>query len=291
MPSFHHVPVLLEPALRHLRPAPGDRFLDATLGGGGHAEALLRILGKGGCLLGCDRDPEAVEAARERLGRLGARIEIRQADFARAGEWIPKASLDGILLDLGVSSHQLDQAERGFSFSRDGPLDMRMDPGLERTAADLVNDLPAEELAGILYRYGGERRSRRLARAVAEHRSRQRIERTVELAELIQRALPGRGRIHPATRAFQALRMAVNREIESLEEGLAVLGGLLRPGGRMAVISFHSEECRRVKRYGDGEKGRGMEWVARKAVRAAPEEIRANSRSRSARLRVLERSR
>ena len=287
MPDYHHRPVLLAEVLECLVPGAGGHFLDGTLGGGGHAEALLSRCRR---LTGCDRDGDAVRVAGERLSRFGARVEIRHACFERAGDWIAPGSLDGALLDLGVSSPQLERAERGFSFLRDGPLDMRMDRSQERTAAHLVNSLPEEELAGILFEYGGERQSRRLARAMVAERRRGPLERTLQLARLVERVLPGRRRIHPATRTFQALRMVVNDEPGTLERGLRAIGPLLRPGGRLAVISFHSAECRKVKQYGrDAGEKLAMRWAVRKAIRAGLEERTGNPRSRSARLRVLER--
>ena len=295
-------------ALEALRPRPGGRYADGTLGGAGHAAALLAASSPTGWLSGCDRDGAAVEAAERRLAReFAGRFEVRRGNFADMDAWISKATCDGVILDLGVSSPQLDWPGRGFSFMQDGPLDMRMDDRQALSAADLVNGAEAEELARIFWEWGGERESRRLAAAIVRDRARRRIETTRELAELIERISPRRGRrAHPATRVFQALRMAVNDEIGSLKRGLDAAAALLKPGGRLAVITFHSVEDRVVKEFGR-ERTRDytvagdvdvpelrqprapeMKWVWRRAITPGEAELRENPRSRSAQLRVLE---
>ena len=306
--EFVHQPVMLEEVLEALRPRAGGRYVDATLGGGSHAEAILRASGPDGWLYGCDRDPAALEAARERLNEFTGRFELRQGNFSKLAEWIGQRSCDGVLADLGVSSPQLDQAERGFSFQQDGPLDMRMDPGQTATAADLVNGLSEAELSRILWELGDEPEARRIARVIVQERRHGRFDRTGQLARLIERVSPRRGsRIHPATRVFQALRMATNEEVESLKSGLAAAWSLLRAGGRLAVISFHSVEDRIVKDWGR-EKARDYtvrgevdlpdfreprvpegKLMTRKPLTAGEEELRTNPRARSAKLRVIER--
>jgi len=294
--------------LNALKPKPGGRYADGTLGGGGHAASLLAGSSPTGWLHGCDRDGAAVEAARRRLsGSFAGRFEIRQGNFAEMAGWIPAAICDGVLLDLGVSSPQLDTPERGFSFQHDGPLDMRMDVRQTLTAAELVNGASPEELAKIFWELGGERDSRRLARALANNRTRQKFETTRQLAEWVERLSPRRGKqTHPATKIFQALRIAVNDELGSLKRGLEAAMKILQPGGRLAVITFHSLEDRLVKGFGR-EQTRDytcpggvdvpelrqprvpeMRWVTRKAAKPGAGELRENPRSRSAQLRILE---
>ena len=262
-----------------------------------------------GWLYGCDRDGAAVEAARKRLAEFAGRWELRQGNFADLAEWVPAGSCDGVLLDLGVSSAQLDAAARGFSFQQEGPLDMRMDTRQPLTAADLVNTAGAEELARIFWELGGERQARRLARALVREREQRRLETTRQLADLIERLAPRGGKkTHPATRVFQALRIAVNDEIGSLESGLAGALKILRPGGRLAVITFHSLEDGVVKRFGRARaqdyaftggvdvpelrepRAPELKLVTRKAIRPGEAEIADNPRSRSAQLRVMEKS-
>lgn len=290
-----------------LRPSPASLIADGTVGGGGHAAALLRASAPTGRLVGCDRDGMAVAAATARLSEFTGRFELRQGNFAEMAEWLEPESCDGLLLDLGVSSPQLDRPGRGFSFQQDGPLDMRFDARQEMTAARLVNELDAEELAGIFWRYGNEEQSRRMARAIVRARQEQPLERTRQLAELIERLSPRAGRkTHPATKIFQALRMAVNDEIGSLERGLEGAVRILKPGGRLAVISFHSVEDRVVKEFGrrlsrdyesSGEvdvpelrrpRPPVLRWVWRKALKPGAAELKDNPRSRSAQCRVLE---
>lgn len=307
MMSEEHIPVLLDEVLDLLQPRPGGLYIDGTVGAGGHAAGILEVSAPDGRLLAFDRDREALAFAQERLQRFTDRVTFVHASYAAMGELAPVhgfAPVDGILLDLGLSSRQLEDGARGFSFMREGPLDMRFDTTAGQTAADLVNSLPAETLADIFWEYGEERHSRRYARAIVEARP---IQTTTELANLIEREAPGylqRKRIHPATQVFQALRIAVNRELEALETGLEAAISLLRPGGRVAVISFHSLEDRFVKNYFrdltkecicpprqpictcDVEPL--VTLITRKTVMPDEEEIEENPRSRSARLRVAE---
>ncbi len=291
-----------------LRPRAGGRYADGTVGGAGHAAAILDASSPNGWLSGCDRDGAAVEAARERLARYEGRFELRQGNFADLAEWVPAGSCDGVLLDLGVSSPQLDLAERGFSFQQDARLDMRMDQRQSLTAADLVNGASAEELAKLFWEFGGEPQARRFAKAIVHEREKQQFERTRQLAELIERLAPRYGKkAHPATRVFQALRIAVNDEISSLEKGLAGGFKLLKSGGRLVVITFHSLEDRVVKDFGRARardytftggvdvpelrepRTPEMRWVSRKAIKPSESEVAENPRSRSAQLRVMER--
>jgi len=295
--------------LSALRPRPGGRFVDGTLGGAGHAALVLDASSPTGWLFGCDRDGVAVEAASQRLAeKFAGRFEVRRGNYADLAGWLPERSCDAVLLDLGVSSPQLDSPERGFSFQQEGPLDMRMDNRQELTAADLVNGESAEALAGIFWKYGGERESRRIARAIVHDRALRKFETTRQLAELIERLSPRAGRkAHPATKVFQALRLAVNDELGSLRRGLEAAVKILKPGGRLAVITFHSLEDRAVKEFGR-ERSRGytfagavdvpelrlprapeLNWVTRKAILPGADELRENPRARSAQLRVFER--
>jgi 16S rRNA (cytosine1402-N4)-methyltransferase len=308
VPNFVHKPVMLTETIAALRPTPGGRYADGTVGGGGHAAAMLVASAPTGWLYGCDRDGAAVEAARRRLAPFAGRFELRQANFADWADWVPPGSCDGVLLDLGVSSPQLDVAKRGFSFQWDGPLDMRMDLRQRLTAAELLNEASAEELARIFWELGSERDARRFARAIVQDRESRRFATTRQLAELIERLAPRHGkRTHPATRVFQALRIAVNDEIGSLQKGLAGAVSLLRPGGRLAVITFHSLEDRVVKDFGRARardytftggvdvpelrepRTPDLKWLSRKAVKPSATELAQNPRSRSAQLRVFER--
>jgi 16S rRNA (cytosine1402-N4)-methyltransferase len=291
-----------------LRPRADGRYVDGTIGGAGHAARILSASSPTGWLYGCDRDGAAVEAARTRLAReFAGRFELRRGNFSGLAGWIPENSCAGVLLDLGVSSPQLDRPDRGFSFQQDGPLDMRMDDRQPLRAADLVNGESAESLADIFWAYGGERESRRLARAIVQDRARQRFETTRQLAELIERLSPRGGRkAHPATKVFQALRLAVNDEIGSLRRGLDAAVKVLQPGGRLAVITFHSLEVRELRAFAR-ERTRDytfsgpvdvpelrqarapeLKWVARKAIMADVGELRENPRARSAQMQVLE---
>jgi 16S rRNA (cytosine1402-N4)-methyltransferase len=298
--QFRHVPVLLTEVLDGLAPGGGGRYLDGTLGGGGHAAAVLEASAPDGCLLGIDADPAALAAAGARLSSFGERVTLAHGNFRDLGRLAREhgfEQVDGILLDLGVSSYQLDTPERGFSFAADAPLDMRLDPTSGATAADLVNGTPEADLADLIFRYGEERGSRRIARFIAEARRKQPIATTIELAELVARALGGRhGKIHPATRTFQALRIAVNRELESLETALPQAVELLAPGGRMAIIAFHSLEDRIVKLFFRAESGYGgseqparLQIITKKPIEASEQEARTNPRSRSAKLRIAKR--
>lgn len=305
-----HVPVLLEETVSRLVTEPGGWYVDGTAGAGGHASALLAAAGLDAHLLALDRDREALDLARAALEPFGDRVILERANFSEMAAVAARHGLGavrGILLDLGVSSMQLDCAERGFSFLRDSPLDMRMDDRQEMTAALLLKQLSPVELAEVLWRFGEEPMSRRIAKAVAEAIARgAALETTSQLAELVSQAKGGRrGRTHPATQTFQALRIAVNGELAALESVLPAALGLLAPGGRLAVISFHSLEDRRVKQFMAAHEGRmeslakgGSRWsgqlprarrVTRKAVTATDDEIARNPRARTAKLRVLER--
>lgn len=300
---------MLAEVLEALRARPGFLAADGTVGGAGHACALLAASSPNGWLYGCDRDGAAVEAATQRLNEAGyaGRFEIRRGNYAEMADWIPSASCDGVLLDLGVSSPQLDDAGRGFSFQHDGPLDMRMDSRQQLTAAEAVNSWSEAELARVFWEYGEEPQSRRFARAIAQDRQGRRFESTGQLAALIERLAPRHGKKkHPATRVFQALRMAVNDESRFLKSGLAAACSLLKPGGRLAVITFHSLEDRIVKEFGrerareytfPGEvdvpelrqpRAPELKWAQRKAVVPGEAELAENPRARSAQLRVLE---
>ena len=305
-----HVPVLLEETVSRLVTAPGGWYLDATAGAGGHASALLAAAGLDARLLVLDRDGRALELARAALAPFGGRAVLERANFSEMAAAAARCGVRGfrgILMDLGVSSMQLDEAARGFSFREEAPLDMRMDDRQELTAAELLRRLAPEELAQVLRRYGEEPMAKRIARAVGEALARgEPLETTTQLAALVERAKGGRrGRIHPATQTFQALRIAVNGELEALEQALPAALDLLEPGGRLAVISFHSLEDRMVKQFMTAHEGRmeslargGARWsgtlprarrVARKPVTPSEEEVRRNPRSRTAKLRVLER--
>lgn len=303
--GHQHIPVLVREVLDGLNVHPGGSYLDATVGGGGHAVAILDASAPEGRLLGLDRDPEAARRATERLSVYGDRANVVHASYvdlfqvAQREGFLP---LDGVLFDLGFSSWQIQDPGRGFAFSLEGPLDMRFDPGTELTAADLVNDLPEEELADLLYRYGEETKSRRIARAIVGARP---IATTGELARVVERAVGGRrSAIHPATRTFQALRIAVNGELEAIEAALPDAVTALKPGGRLAVITFHSLEDRIVKHFLRQESRdcicppelpvcqcdhtRTLRIVTRKPVVPSDREVQENPRSRSAKLRVAE---
>ena len=292
--------------LEGLCPRKNGRYADGTIGGGGHAEMVLKA-STGSWLGGSDRDDAAVEAASSRLAPFGDRVEVRHGEFSTMTDWIESGTLDGVLLDLGVSSHQMDEAGRGFSIRKEGPLDMRMDDRKNKTAADWVNTRSAEDLANIFWKLGGERHSRRIAGAIIRQRKLAPLKTTIELADVIEKVCPRKGRkTHPATRTFQALRMAVNDEAEELQKGLPRVVSLLKPGGRLVVITFHSGEDRTVKQFGREEtrdydvqgeedvpdlrvqRPARMRWVNRKAIRATEEEETKNPRARSAQLRVLE---
>lgn len=309
--EFQHQPVLMNQTLNSLKLRPGGVYLDGTLGGGGHTEAILQATEPDGKVIGLDQDDEALAAASQRLKPFGERFCPIRANFAEmeqvlAAEGI--AGLDGVLLDIGVSSHQLDEPDRGFSYMQDGPLDMRMDRRGGQTAADLVAELSESELANLIYRYGEEKFSRRIARRIVEQRAQTPIESTKQLAELISSAIPAAQRRkekqHPAKRTFQALRIAVNDELGVLERGLVAAFASLKSGGRLSVITFHSLEDRIVKNYFAGL-AKGCECppefpvcvcgkqpqallITKRPQTATEDELQSNPRARSAKLRTVE---
>ncbi|MEO6830527.1 MAG: 16S rRNA (cytosine(1402)-N(4))-methyltransferase RsmH [Acidobacteriaceae bacterium] len=290
-----HVPVLLEEAIQYLRILPGGTYADATLGLGGHSTAIARLLGPAGHLIAFDRDPEAIESAEARFVALRAelgdqmpRITIHATAFAEMASWAEPQSLDGILADFGVSSLQLDTAERGFSFQADAPLDMRMDTRSGATAEQVVNQASDEDLANLIYEFGEERRSRRIARAIVRARP---LTTTAQLAKVVAGSAPTikSDRIHPATRVFQALRIYVNGELEQISSLMNAAPQLVRTGGRMVAISFHSLEDRIVKdAFRAGRTAGTWQVLTPKPVTATEAEIHSNPRSRSAKLRAAE---
>ena len=280
-----HVAVLPAEVVRLLDPQPGQTWVDCTVGAGGHSRLIAEKLGESGRLIGLDQDPTMLELARPRLN--GLSVTLVRANFDQLAEVLANlsiAAVDGVFADLGFASDQIEQAGRGFSFRDDGPLDMRLDPTIGQTAADLVNRLSEGALADIFYEYGEERHSRRVARRIVERRAEKPFETTAELAEVVRRSVPRSGGLDPATRTFQALRIAVNDELGALERLLAVLPRVVRPGGKAAIISFHSLEDRRVKQA--FRKGDIWEPVTKKPVEAGDAEVSRNPRSRSAKLRV-----
>jgi 16S rRNA (cytosine1402-N4)-methyltransferase len=289
-----HVPVMVEEVCGLLSAHGPLAFVDVTVGTGGHASAMLRATSAR--MLGIDRDAGALSVARERLAEFGDRVALQQADFSELAGVIKETGFDGadaILADLGMSSYALDDAERGFSFRLDGPLDMRMDNRQTLRAYDLVNEESAEELARIIYTYGEERASRRIAKLIVDARRRHPIETTAELRAIVERALGARRwqGAHPATRTFQAIRIAVNREMESLATLLRDGPAILSPGGRMLVISYHSLEDRPVKeRFRELVRGGGYAEISRKVIKPSAAETGRNPRARSARIRCIERS-
>jgi 16S rRNA (cytosine1402-N4)-methyltransferase len=303
-----HVPVLLDEVLAGLQPRRGGYFVDCTVGLGGHAAAILEKISPSGRLLGIDADPEAIKLSQDKLSNYGEAVTLVNDNFAnleaicRRYHFHP---VDGILFDLGVSSLQLDTAERGFSFHLDAPLNMRFDPGQGLTASDIVNSFSEQELAKLIEKYGEERHSRRIARYIVQNRP---IATTVELARLVNQASGAptrRGKIHPATRTFMALRIAVNSELQNLELALKQTIDLLRPGGRLTVISYHSLEDRIVKQFmRDAASGclcppgtvicrcghtPTLKLISRKVIKPTSLEMESNPRSRSAKLRIAER--
>ncbi|MCR6686434.1 16S rRNA (cytosine(1402)-N(4))-methyltransferase RsmH [Pseudoxanthomonas sp.] len=297
-----HLPVLFAQVIDGLRVVPDGRYLDGTFGRGGHARGVLERLGPGGRLLLMDKDPEAIAEAERSFGD-DARVSIQRGSFAALASWEPARDLDGLLFDLGVSSPQLDVAERGFSFGKDGPLDMRMDPDSGESAAQWLARADEAEIAGVLWTYGEEKQSRRIARAIVAQRAQQPLERTAQLAELIGSVVPrGKDKSNPATRSFQAIRIHINRELADLEAGLDAALAALKPGGRLAVISFHSLEDRIVKQFVARHAkappaNRRLPAVQAfvptlaaigGAIRAEDDELAANPRARSAVLRVAE---
>jgi 16S rRNA (cytosine1402-N4)-methyltransferase len=282
--------VLLAETMELLAVRPGGLYVDGTLGLGGHAAEILARSAPDGRLLGVDRDAETLERARETLAPFAARTRLAHADYREVPALLGGEKADGILLDLGVSSVQLDTPERGFSFRLEGPLDMRMDRSRGETAADVVRDTREGELADLIYRYGEERASRRIARAIVDARRRERIDTTAALAAVVRRAVRrSRPGLDPATRTFQALRIHVNRELEGVDRALEALAGCLAETGRLGVIAFHSLEDRVVKHTFRDLSRRGFRLLTRKPVRPTETERLANPRSRSARLRALAR--
>ena len=306
--SSAHVPVLLDPVIAGLNLHEDGLYIDGTFGRGGHSLAILNRLGDTGRLLAIDRDPQAIAAAADAL-KSDPRFELIQGEFSELKEYAIKRNLlgkvDGLLFDLGVSSPQLDEAERGFSFQSDGPLDMRMDPTSGSSAADWLANVKERDLRKVLFEFGEERFAVRIARAIVAARALQPIRRTAELAKIVSEAVPSRGqKRHPATKTFQAIRIRVNDELQQLEQVLRASTDLLRPGGRLCVISFHSLEDRRVKRFMREASRVAAPWrglpeipeehrppfkLIGKMISATDEEIEVNVRSRSARLRVAER--
>ena len=285
-----HVPVLLKEAIDFLAVKRGGTYLDATVGLGGHSCEIAKRLGAPGHLIGFDKDPAALERAREKLTALDEPPEITllHTSFAEIGRRFPSAVADGILADLGVSSLQFNDPARGFSFQAEGPLDMRMDPQSERTAEQVVNHLDERQLADVIYEFGEERRSRRIARAIVRSRP---IRTTAQLAEIVSAAARPmkHGRIHPATRTFQALRIFVNRELDDLKALLEAVPRILKSGGRVVVISFHSLEDRIVKdAFREGTQKGYFSLLTKKPVTATEEESDRNPRARSAKLRAAE---
>jgi 16S rRNA (cytosine1402-N4)-methyltransferase len=307
--AFHHVPVLFHETLDALAIKPDGIYVDCTLGGAGHSTAIAERLGPNGRLIGLDQDENALKAAGERLARFGDRVQTVKTNFAFIADVLSRLGIegvDGVLMDIGVSSHQLDEGERGFSFHQDAPLDMRMDRSNPVSAATVVNEWSEEELARILWEYGEERWAKRIAQFIVKARAARPIETTGELVDLIKAAIPAAARReggHPARRTFQAIRIAVNDELGALERGLAGALQVLRPGGRLVVITFHSLEDRIVKqtfqRWANpctcpptipvcicGKKPM-VELVTRKPISASPAELEANPRARSAKLRAV----
>lgn len=299
MSALVHIPVMPSEVMDGLNVKPGAVIVDGTIGLAGHAVLIAQVLGAQGHLIGIDRDPYSLAEAKKLLVPFSSlKIDLWQGSFAEVKRILAEArvkAVDGILLDLGLSSFQLDDPKRGFSFATQGPLDMRMDPSQDISAAHLVNSLKESELARIIATFGQDRLARRIARAIVWHRARQKIETTDQLTDVVLRALPAgyrRGRIHPATRTFQALRITVNRELDTLKEALGNWLEVLNPGGRICVISFHSLEDRIVKNTFKQWAGQGQAHIlTKKPLRPSQEECVLNLRARSAKLRVMERIR
>ena len=300
----YHLPVLSREVLQNIAAGPGKFFIDGTLGGGGHSQLLLE---SGARVLGVDRDPEALAHATHRLAPFGPRFSTLHANFSEISTHpsiAAEALADGLLLDLGVSSRQLDSPQRGFSFMREGPLDMRMGPNAKMTAAQLVNTWPEQEIARIIFELGEEPRSRRIASAIVAQREKKPFTTTLELATCIEKSIGRSGKIHPATRTFQAIRMAINEELESLATVLDSTRSILKPGGRLLIITFHSLEDRIVKRFlrlhsqpyiddptwpeARPNPACHFELLSKKAIAPSTQEIATNPRARSAKLRVAQ---
>jgi 16S rRNA (cytosine1402-N4)-methyltransferase len=285
MSPTRHVPVLPAEAMRLLAPRPGETWVDATVGGGGHTALIAAAVQPNGRVIGLDQDPGTLAAARPRLGDLPVTLvpaNFDQLTEVLAGQRIE--SVDGVFADLGFSSDQMDDPARGLSFRADGPLDMRLNPAVGQSAADLVNTLSEAALADVIYEFGEERFSRRVAKRIVERRKDKRFETTADLADVVRRAVPRSGGIDPATRTFQALRIAVNDELGALDRLLAALPKVVKPGGRVGIISFHSLEDRRVKQA--FKVAAVWQPVTKKPVEAGDAEVAANPRARSAKLRV-----
>jgi 16S rRNA (cytosine1402-N4)-methyltransferase len=285
------LPVLLEETLSALDPKPGRHFIDATVGQGGHAEAILRRTLPAGRLLGFDRDPRNLEVAKQRLAPFGKRavlVRDSYANLARHARANGFEEVDGILFDIGFSSAHIEDASRGFSFQKEGPLDMRYDPSQELTAAVIVNGWNEDELAQLFRQLGEEGNARQIAQAIVARRRKERILTTQDLSGVVASVNRRRGKIHPATKVFQALRIAVNDELGELEKALPQALELLKPGGRLAVISFHSLEDRIVKRFLAAHDGKETKTLTKRVIEATEAEIAANPRSRSAKLRIAE---
>ncbi len=311
--QYRHVPVMVSEVIDYLNCSPGKKYVDGTLGGGGHAKAILEAIGPDGFLLGIDRDPDAIAYTRQFLDPFQPNVQTFHDNFTHLPQILSRlhiSHVDGILLDLGLSLYQLEGSRRGFSFMRDEPLDMRMNPQQSLTAGALVNKLSEKELADLITRYGEEPYAVRIGRRIVDSRRKKMITSSLQLAEIVKKAVPARhrrGRIHPATRTFQALRIAVNQELEALKEFLDEAVNFLNPGGRLCVLSFHSLEDRIVKeRFKTLSKGcicppqlpkcvcgkiPRMSILTKRPVRPAAEEVRTNSMARSAKLRAAERLR
>lgn len=288
--EINHLPVMREKVVEMLNVKQNGIYVDATTGLGGHADAVLQRMGSDGRLIGIDRDDEALQRAKERLS--DSRVILMQGDFADM-EYLLSAdgitAVDGVLFDLGVSSMQLKSPRRGFSFASDAPLDMRMDRNQKLSAFDIVNRYPEHALEKIFHEFGEERLARRIAKAITQWRERKLIETCAELSRIVEKVYGIRGRIHPATRTFQALRIAVNQELAQLTKGLHASMNLLKQGGRICVISYHSLEDRIVKHFlADEAKKKVLRIITKKPITPAPEELRTNPSSRSAKLRVAE---
>lgn len=302
--EFWHLPVLRKEVVEALQVRSGGQYVDCTLGEGGHSESMLGASGQGGYVLGIDADPEAIDVARGRLRKWGRQVSIVNENFTNLGDLLKHQgfqSVDGVLFDLGLSSLQLDGESRGFSFRREAPLDMRFDPRQEMTASDVVNSLPREQLESVIRTFGEEAKARRISRALVDARE---IRGVLELAAVVAKAIGRRGRIHPATRTFQAIRIFVNSELENLSSGLRQAVQALRPGGRVVVISYHSLEDRKVKEIFKELASNcicpegfmecrcfhhpEVKILTKKPIRPSQEEVSLNPRSRSARMRVAE---
>jgi 16S rRNA (cytosine1402-N4)-methyltransferase len=291
--GLQHIPVMMEEVMDFLRCEPGGTYVDATLGGGGHASEMLRRSAPDGVVIGMEWDKDALSEARNVLMPFGDRVKIFRENFIHLPDFVKADSVDGILLDLGLSSIQVEKEKRGFSFKGEGPLDMRMDQRIDQTAANLINRLSSEELEYILLHYGEESWAKKIAKGIVQERDRDPIETTQALRKIIHRSIPRRfhpRRIDPATRTFQALRIRVNDELENLRKILGTGWKVLKKGGRMCIISFHSLEDRMVKEtFRTLAKEGTMRVLTKKPVTPSEEELRRNPRSRSAKLRCAER--